>query len=63
MKSLLWLKEIRDSRGLTQSEVAAKIGATREQYNAYENGRVNPQDLTKLRIAQALDFDVKLWNK
>lgn len=61
MKSLFWLKEIRHSKQLTQEEVGELIGGTREQYNAYENGRVDPQEFTKYKIAKALDFDVELW--
>lgn len=63
MKSLFWLKEIRHNRKLTQEEVGKLIGSTREQYNAYENGRVDPQEFTKYKIAEALGFDVELWNE
>lgn len=61
MKSLFWLKQIRHHKKLTQEEVAKLIGGTREQYNAYENGRVEPQEYTKFKIARALGFDVELW--
>ncbi|MDN6629704.1 MAG: helix-turn-helix transcriptional regulator [Staphylococcus equorum] len=61
MKSLLWLKDIRHKKNLTQQEVADLFGGTREQYNAYENGRVEPQEYTKFKIARALEFDVELW--
>ena len=61
MSTLFWLKLIRNERGLTQQELADKIGITREQINHYENGRVTPQALNKYKIAQALDFDVSLW--
>lgn len=63
MNSLLWLKLIRTEKGLTQQEVADMVGITREQYNAYENGRVKPRDVMKHRVSEALDFDIKLWVK
>lgn len=63
MKSLIWLKDIRIKKGLTQEDVGVLIGGSREQYNAYENGRVNPQDYTKHKIALVLEFDVDLWNE
>lgn len=63
MSTLFWLKLIRADRGLTQQELADKIGITREQINHYENGRVTPQALNKYKIAQALGFDVELWEQ
>lgn len=63
MSTLFWLKLIRADRGLTQQELADKIGITREQINHYENGRVTPQALNKYKIAKALDFDVELWEQ
>lgn len=61
MNSLIWLKDIRIKKGLTQEDVGLLIGGSREQYNAYENGRVEPQEYTKFKIAQVLDFDMTLW--
>lgn len=58
---LLWLRDIRHRKGLTQEQVANLIGGSREQYNAYENGRVEPQEYTKFKIAKALGFHFKLW--
>lgn len=62
MKSLIWLKQIRHNKNMTQADVAELIGGSREQYNAYECGRVEPQEFTKYKISQALDFDVSLWS-
>lgn len=63
MSEFLWLKIIRTEKGLTQKQVAEMIGTTRENYNAYENGRVKPMDITKYKIAKALDFDIKKWGE
>ncbi len=36
------LKEFREKRGLSQAAVAAHIGISRQMYNKYENGEVEP---------------------
>jgi transcriptional regulator with XRE-family HTH domain len=48
------LKHFRKLRGLTQAEVAAKIGITRGSLAAYETGRVRVVDEMIVRFALAL---------
>ena len=61
MNKLFWLMRLRMEAGLTQMELAEKAGMNVRQYNNYENGRVNPHAAQRLRIADALGFDVSLW--
>lgn len=47
------LKELREAKGLTQKEVGAKVGVSRQAINAIETGRFDPSiwlayDLSKL---------------
>ena len=48
------LKSARDSRGLTQAELAAEAGLAVEVYGRLERGRVLPRAETLVRLAQAL---------
>lgn len=61
MKTLFWLLRLRMEAGLTQQQLAEKAGMNVRQYNDYENGRVTPRTAQKVRIADALGFDVSLW--
>lgn len=61
MKTLFWLLRLRMEAGLTQQQLAEKAGMNVRQYNDYENGRVTPRAAQKVRIADALGFDVALW--
>lgn len=68
---LMRLKETRESLGLSQSEVARKLGVSRQSYNFYENGKRDPDTDTLERIADLLNVsvdyllgrDVKLTNE
>jgi transcriptional regulator with XRE-family HTH domain len=48
------MKHYRKLRGLTQAEIATKIGVTRETVAAYESGRVRVVDEVIVRFALAL---------
>ena len=48
------VKEIRKKKGMTQQEVADKMGITYQSYGQYESGRRTPKLDTKQRIAAAL---------
>ncbi len=49
------IAKIRKQRGMTQAELAEKIGITRVALSAYENGRVRLYDEMLARFALALD--------
>ncbi|MDR1248410.1 MAG: helix-turn-helix domain-containing protein [Treponema sp.] len=48
------LQSIRKRRGLTQKQLADKIGVTREAVAAYESGRSRLVDITLIDLAAAL---------
>lgn len=52
------LKEIRKQRGLTQAEVAKKIGVAQNTYSQYENGKREMDTATLCKIADALNVTV-----
>lgn len=52
-----WLKEIRDSKGLTQEKVAKLSGISRSHYTHIEQGTKTPSVEVAKRIAKQLDFD------
>ena len=45
------LKLLRQARGLTQEEVAGRIGVTRQAVSSYESGRTRPDLETLERLA------------
>ena len=52
------LKDIRIQMGLTQQEVAEKIGVTRTSYTHYENGERWPTNETLSALADFFDVSV-----
>jgi len=52
------LQSMRKRRGLTQKELAEKIGMTRESIAAYEAGRSHLMDTTLLDVASVLRVSV-----
>ncbi|WDF83564.1 helix-turn-helix transcriptional regulator [Lacticaseibacillus pabuli] len=46
------LKELRLAKHLTQEDVANFLGITRPAYTAYESGKRQPDDSTKMKLAQ-----------
>ena len=48
------LQNIRKRRGLTQKELAEKIGLTREAIASYESGRAHILDITLIDLSSAL---------
>ena len=50
------IKEFRKRQGLTQRELAARIGTTQQNLAQYENGKRRPKPETVQRIAKALDI-------
>ena len=56
------LKTLRQQKGLTQSEVAQKVGITETGYQNYERGRREPKISIALKIARVLGTTTeKLW--
>ena len=53
------LKEERARLGLTQAELADRIGVSRKTINTVENGIFVPSTILALRLAQALDRRVE----
>lgn len=50
------LRELRHNEGLTQKELAEKLGIGRVNYTRYENGSVRPDYETLLAIADHYDI-------
>lgn len=53
------LKALRQSRGLTQEEVAGRLGVTRQTVSSYESGRTRPDLDTLKRLAEVYDTDIQ----
>lgn len=49
------LKKLREARSLTQAEIAAEIGVSRERYNQYENNRRAPDYDTLVILAKSFN--------
>lgn len=56
------LKERREELGLTQKQVAERCGIKEQAYQQYEYGKYLPNVLLAIKIADALEIDLKeLW--
>ena len=53
------LKERRTELGLTQAELAERVGVTRKTVNTVENGVFVPSALLALKLAEALSVPVE----
>ena len=53
------LKARRSELGLTQAELAERVGVTRKTVNTVENGVFTPSTLLALKLASALDVPVE----
>jgi putative transcriptional regulator len=53
------LKERRTELGLTQAELAERVGVTRKTVNTVENGVFVPSTILALKLARALDRSVE----
>jgi putative transcriptional regulator len=53
------VKEIRIQKGMTQTELANKIGKDHPSINKLENGKVNPSYYFLYEVANGLGIDVK----
>jgi len=55
--------ELRESRGLTQSELAERCGIDQGDISRIERGSTSPTARTLQRIAEALDSDLRLISR
>lgn len=53
------LKERRGELGLTQAELADRVGVTRKTINTVENGVFTPSALLAIKLAEALSVPVE----
>lgn len=53
------LKEVRTEAGLTQAELAERVGVSRKTVNTVENGVFIPSTLLALGLARALGAKVE----
>jgi putative transcriptional regulator len=53
------LKERRGDLGLTQAELAERVGVTRKTVNTVENGVFTPSATLALKLAEALHVPVE----
>ncbi|MCD6462137.1 MAG: helix-turn-helix transcriptional regulator [Thermotogae bacterium] len=53
------VRRVRRERGLTQEELARKVGVSRQTIVNVEQGRYKPSILLALKIARVLDTDVE----
>jgi putative transcriptional regulator len=53
------IKEIRGELGLTQAELAERVGVTRKTVNTVENGVFVPSTLLALKLARALNVPIE----
>ena len=57
------LVALRESRGLTQDQLAAQTGIDQSDISRIERGSANPTEKTLLRIADALGAELKLVDR
>ena len=53
------LKAVRTEAGLTQAELAERVGVTRKTINTVENGIFIPSTVLALKLARALSTPVE----
>ena len=56
------LKELRESKGLTQKEVAEIIGYSEISYTRYENGKREPDISTLCKLAEYFKVTIDYLN-
>ena len=53
------LKVLRATHGLTQEQLAEKVGVTRKTINTVETGRFVPSTILALKLARAFEVPVE----
>jgi len=59
MDMVIKLKSIRLEKGLTQEELASKVGVSRQTINYIERGKYKPTILLALKISHVLNVKVE----
>ena len=59
MKMLIKLRETRVQLGMTQEELAGKVGVSRQTINYIERGKYKPTVILALKIAKVLNKNVE----
>jgi XRE family transcriptional regulator, regulator of sulfur utilization len=54
------LRRLRKERGLTQEQLAERVGMEQGYYSRIERGRVTPSIRTALKLAGALDVEMNV---
>ena len=54
----LIVKELREEKGLSQTELAYKIGKDQPSINRLEKGKVNPSVIYLLEISEGLEMSI-----
>lgn len=54
----LKVKELREEKGLSQTELAYKIGKDQPSINRLEKGKVNPSIIYLLEICEGLEMSI-----
>lgn len=57
----VWLKKIREEKGMLQKDVASEIGVASSTYAMYEQGNRTPSVATAAKIGMVLNFDWQLF--
>ncbi len=57
------IRDARESKGLTQAALAARLGTTRSQVTIWETGGRNPSPTSLNDLAQALEVNVEWLSK
>lgn len=57
------IKARRTSLGLSQQEVADRLGIHRQSYERIENGRSSPTLQSIISIAEAMDLEIDIRHK
>lgn len=58
LKAVCLVKQVRESKGISQKDLADRIGMIPHQLSRYENGHELPNLTNLCRIAKALDVEI-----
>ena len=57
----IWLKEIREKKGINQQQLAEIVGTSREYITMIENGQRNPSVNVAKKIAEIFNIEWTLF--
>lgn len=55
------LRELRETSGITQTDLAIKVGVSRQAISLIENGQMKPSIKNAKKIGEILKFDWRLF--